>query len=65
MKVIGAGRDEVSGGKGDLLTLFALLAAFVAVEAVFLAGVQHLAWRNRQASREKQVVTELPNPSFL
>lgn len=44
MKVNGAGRDEVSGGKGDLLTLFAVLAAFVTVEAV-LTGVRHLAWR--------------------
>lgn len=60
MKVNGAGRDEVSGGKGDLLTLFALLAAFVAVEAVHLAGVHHLAWRNRQTSREKQVVYGAP-----
>lgn len=65
MKVNGAGRDEVSGGKGDLLTLFALLAAFVAVEAVLLAGVQHLAWRNRQASREKQVVYGAPESIFF
>lgn len=50
-----AGRDDVKGGKGGLLTLFALLAAFVAVQAVQLRGVQHLAWRTGQTSTEQCV----------
>lgn len=61
-KVNGAGGGEASGGKGDLLTLFALLAAFVAVEAVLLAGVHHLAWRT---SREKQVIYGAPKSLLL
>lgn len=45
----------MNGGKVDLLTLFALLAAFVAVEVVQLRGVHRLAWRTSQTSTGKCV----------